>query len=123
MGFFLTSGLFAGKWKRDGWVAYLKKRAVRLLTPWLCVNLLMLAPRYAAARLMGVEVHLTPGWVLMSFLDPHGQGIAPHLWFLPTLFGLWQGHPDPSQNVACDLTVRETDRGLQYVNENGPVEF
>ena len=85
-GFFLTSGLFAVKWKRDGWGAYLKRRAARLLTPWLCVSLLMLAPRYAAARMMGVEVHLTAGRVLMSFLDPHGQGIAPHLWFLPTLF-------------------------------------
>ena len=25
--------------------------------------------------------------------------------FLPALFQLWKGHPDPSQNVACDLTV------------------
>ena len=84
--FFLTSGLFAVRWRRAGYVAYLKKRAVRLLTPYFCVNALMLAPRYAAARMMGVEVRLSVGWVLTSFLDPHGQGIAPHLWFLPTLF-------------------------------------
>ncbi|MBR1821176.1 MAG: acyltransferase, partial [Clostridia bacterium] len=83
--FFLTSGLFAIKWRRDGWGAYMKRRCLRLLPPYFCVNLLMLLPRYVAARLMGVEAHLTVGWVLMSFLDPHGQGIAPHLWFLPTL--------------------------------------
>lgn len=84
--FFFTSALFAPRWRRNGLGSYLKRRAVRLLTPYFCVNLLMLAPRYVAARLMGVEVHLTVGWLLTSFLDPHGQGIAPHLWFLPTLF-------------------------------------
>lgn len=83
--FFLTSGLFGVKWRRDGWAGYLKRRCLRLMPPYLCVNLLMLLPRYVAARLMGVEVHLTVGWVLTSFLDPHGQGIAPHLWFLLTL--------------------------------------
>ena len=28
--------------------------------------------------------------------------------FLPQLYQLWEGHPDPSQNVVCDLTVRKT---------------
>lgn len=83
--FFLTSGLFAPKWKVRGWAAYMRRRCARLLTPYFCVNLLMLAPRYAAARLMGYEARITAGWLLTSFLDPHGQGIAPHLWFLPTL--------------------------------------
>ncbi len=83
--FFLTSGLFAGKYREAGWPAYMKKRFVRLMTPYFCVNLLMLAPRYVAARLMGVQPKLTPAWLVLSFLNPHGQGIAPHLWFLPTL--------------------------------------
>ena len=83
--FFLTSGLFAGKYREAGWPTYMKKRFVRLMTPYFCVNLLMLAPRYVAARLMGVRPKLTPAWLLLSFLDPHGQGIAPHLWFLLTL--------------------------------------
>lgn len=43
--------------------------------------------------------------------------------FLPTLYGLWEGHPDPSQNVICDLTVRDTETGIEYVAENGPVTF
>ena len=83
--FFLTSGLFAGKYREAGWRTYMKKRFVRLMTPYFCVNLLMLVPRYVAARLMGVQPKLTPAWLLLSFLDPHGQGIAPHLWFLLTL--------------------------------------
>ncbi len=41
--------------------------------------------------------------------------------FLPTLYRLWEGHPDPSQNVACDLTVEEGPEGLRYRAENGPV--
>ena len=43
--------------------------------------------------------------------------------FLPTLFHLWEGHPDPSQNVMCDLTVAEGPEGLYYPAENGPVRF
>lgn len=43
--------------------------------------------------------------------------------FLPALYRLWEGHPDPSQNVVCDLTVRDTEKGIAYVYENGPVVF
>lgn len=42
--------------------------------------------------------------------------------FLPKLYDLWKGHPDPSQNVACNLQVAENEDGsLRYINENGPV--
>lgn len=42
--------------------------------------------------------------------------------FLPQLYNLWKGHPDPSQNVKCDLTVRKTgSEKWEYVNENPPV--
>lgn len=42
--------------------------------------------------------------------------------FLPQLFSIWKDHPDPSQNVACDLTVKQTDTYTwEYVYENGPV--
>lgn len=86
--FFLTGALFAGKWRQIGLWAYLKGRFIRLMTPYFCVNLLMLAPRYLAAKALGYRPNLTVGWLAMSFLDPHGQGIAPHLWFLPALFML-----------------------------------
>ncbi len=42
--------------------------------------------------------------------------------FLPTLFKLWEGHPDPTQNVQCNLTVRKNEQGrFAYVAENPPV--
>ena len=42
--------------------------------------------------------------------------------FLPKLYELWKGHPDPSQNVQVDLRVRDTaDGGIEYIAENGPV--
>jgi len=42
--------------------------------------------------------------------------------FLPTLYELWKGHPDPSQNVQCDLRVRKTGKGKWgYFAANGPV--
>ena len=43
--------------------------------------------------------------------------------FLPTLYRLWAGHPDPSQNVACDLSVRWEDGKIAYIHENGPVKI
>lgn len=42
--------------------------------------------------------------------------------FLPTLYKLWENHPDPTQNVRCDLRVIENVKGLlEYKEENGPV--
>lgn len=42
--------------------------------------------------------------------------------FLPKLYDLWKDHPDPSQNVACDLAVRTSADGkLEYVSSNPPV--
>ena len=54
----------------------------------------------------------------------HGEYEAARwLEFLPTLYGLWKDHPDPSQNVPCDLRVEKTETGLRYLCENGPVSF
>ena len=42
--------------------------------------------------------------------------------FLPKLYDVWKDHPDPSQNVFCDLKVcEEPDGTLRYCRENGPV--
>ena len=44
--------------------------------------------------------------------------------FLPRLYDLWKDHPDPAQNVPCDLRVRElADGSLEYIAENGPVKI
>ena len=42
--------------------------------------------------------------------------------FLPMMYQLWKGHPDPTQNVQCDLTVRKNENGRYcYIAENPPV--
>lgn len=44
--------------------------------------------------------------------------------FLPKLYDLWKGHPDPTQNVQCDLRVRDNGDGtISYIAENGPVRM
>lgn len=44
--------------------------------------------------------------------------------FLPTLFHLWENHPDPSQNVHCCLEVEKCpDGSYRYTHENGPVKL
>lgn len=43
--------------------------------------------------------------------------------FLPPLYRLWEGHPDPTQSVPCDLTVRWEDGVISYVSENGPIRL
>lgn len=42
--------------------------------------------------------------------------------FLPQLYQLWLGHPDPSQNVPCNLEVAKTgEYTWAYTHENGPI--
>ena len=44
--------------------------------------------------------------------------------FLPQLYQLWDSHPDPTQNVFYDLSVRKNAQGQwEYVHENGPIVF
>ena len=59
----------------------------------------------------------------ISVLDFFAAAISRWPVFLPALYRLWEGHPDPSQNVACDLRVAEGPEGLYYPAENGPVTF
>lgn len=42
--------------------------------------------------------------------------------FLPKLYDLWKDHPDPTQNVKCDLSVKQVGpMKWEYCFENGPV--
>lgn len=44
--------------------------------------------------------------------------------FLPKMWELWYGHPDPTQNVVMDLTARQVDtEKWEYVENNGPIMF
>ena len=41
--------------------------------------------------------------------------------FLPQMYQLWYGHPDPTQNVVMDLSVKQVGpEQFEYVYENGP---
>ncbi len=41
--------------------------------------------------------------------------------FLPTLYRLWQGHPDPTQSVPCNLEVEQvSEYSWRYTHDNGP---
>ena len=44
--------------------------------------------------------------------------------FLPRLYDLWKNHPDPSQNVRCNLeVVKDSEGRFCYLYENGPVKL
>lgn len=68
---------------------------------------------------------LAPGEAVPTPSGSDHSSYEASMWprFLPTMFGLWQGHPDPSQNVQCDLTVQWKDGKISYVHPNGPVEL
>lgn len=54
---------------------------------------------------------------------PHDEYEAA-MWprFLPTLYKLWQDNStDPSQNVQCDLRVKNVNGKLEYLAKSGPV--
>ena len=36
--------------------------------------------------------------------------------FLPTLYGLWKDHPDPAQNVRCNLKAVEKGGVFEYAH-------
>lgn len=66
---------------RYGYGKYIVKRAQRLLTPYVIIQLVMLMPKILVARMQGVRLNIN---VIYSFMWPR-EGILPHLWFLPTL--------------------------------------
>jgi hypothetical protein len=43
--------------------------------------------------------------------------------FLPKLYDIWKGHPDPIQNIQCDLRVREkADGSIEYIAKNEAIK-
>lgn len=63
------------------------------------------------------EVKIVPNWAT----DHEDYEASRWPIFLPRLYELWKDHPDPSQNVRCDLTVVKEDGKFRYAAENGPV--
>lgn len=84
--FFFCSGFLASNWTRTSYKTYVKKRFVRLLIPWITVSLLMFLPKVLLASAELRERMLQFDYLILCFADPHGHGILPHLWYLPTLF-------------------------------------
>ena len=89
---------------------------------------------HQTASVVNTRVTAPPDFILeMLAEDPEAKFVAPAstdhaeyeaaMWprFLPTMYSLWKDHPDPSQNVRCDLRVRENGGRLEYIAENGPV--
>ena len=91
--------------------------------------------RHITAAVASTTAHEPPHFVKeMLAENPEAMPVAPSAtdhaeyeasrWpqFLPQLYALWQGHPDPTQNVACDLTVEPAgEYRWRYTHENGPV--
>ena len=65
------------------------------------------------------EVKIVPNWAT----DHEDYEASQWPVFLPKLYELWKNHPDPSQNVHCDLEVVEENGKFRYKVENGPVKL
>ena len=63
----------------------IKKRAIRLLIPYVVIQIIMYIPKYIMASYSNIPVELSMEFIIKSFLNPR-SGILPHLWFLPVLF-------------------------------------
>ncbi len=71
--------------KKYGYAKYLKKRAVRLLTPYLVIQLALFLPKSLIAYMTDGLSSSMIGELFNIFLKP-SRAVCPHLWFLPALF-------------------------------------
>ena len=92
--FFIAGFLFDNSKapEKNGYVSWLKKKAVRLLTPYVVLSVIALIPKYY------FENHSWSGigsYVLRALVFPR-EGVWGHFWFLPVLllvyaiFGIWK---------------------------------
>ncbi|MBE6047477.1 MAG: glycogen debranching protein [Clostridium sp.] len=93
--------------------------------------------RHITAAVVSTKATEPPHFVLeMLAENPEAKIVPPSvtnhaeyeasMWprFLPQIYSLWKDHPDKTQSVECNLTVRKLEDGsLEYVYENGPVEL
>lgn len=63
------------------------------------------------------DVKIVPNWAT----DHEDYEASQWPVFLPRLYELWKNHPDPAQNVKCNLEVVEENGKFRYAAENGPV--
>lgn len=85
--FMITSGALAGMTMERGvrpW-EYIKKRAIRLLVPYFCVNTLLFVPKALLSRFLVSNTELSIVSYLKMIVTPRA-GSSANLWFLPPLF-------------------------------------
>lgn len=70
--------------KKCGYKRYIKKRFIRLMIPFVVIQILMFFPKTLIAGIMGQSSDMSLYGIVHCFLYPR-EGILPHLWFLPTL--------------------------------------
>ncbi len=90
---------------------------------------------HVTAAVVNTKVSEPPAFVKQMLAENPGEKLVPPsatdhceyeaaMWprFLPQLYELWKDHPDPSQNVRCDLRVKKTAAGSwEYIAPNGPI--
>lgn len=86
--FMLTSGaLCSMSFERchTPYFEYIKKRAFRLLTPYLAINTILFFPKALLNKYMQSKVELSIGYYFRMIITPR-NGVSANLWFLPVLF-------------------------------------
>ncbi len=92
---------------------------------------------HITATVSNTKASMPPGFVLKMIEEDPNVKIVPNWatdhedyeasqWpiFLPKLYELWKNHPDPAQNVQCNLEVALGEDGkYHYIAENGPVQI
>ena len=92
---------------------------------------------HITATVSNTKCSMPPGFVLKMIEEDPNVKIVPNWatdhedyeasqWpiFLPKLYELWKNHPDPAQNVQCNLEVALGEDGkYHYIVENGPVQI
>lgn len=68
--------------KRYGYHKYMSKRVLRLMLPYVVIQLIMVGPKILVEKFMGMAPISVD--IIHCFLYPR-EGILPHLWFLPAL--------------------------------------
>ncbi|MCC2878085.1 acyltransferase [Lachnoclostridium pacaense] len=74
-------------WERKSYLEYVKRRALRLLLPYIVINILLYLPKALLNDYMQADTQLSVKFFLNMITNPR-SGVSANLWFLPTLFWL-----------------------------------
>jgi fucose 4-O-acetylase-like acetyltransferase len=86
--FVLVSGFLvvkAASIKKYGSLGFIKRRAYKLLIPYVVISLIGLIPKFFLTSYVNDSVQLNPMFFVRSFLVPR-ENIWGHFWFIPMIF-------------------------------------